>query len=345
MKPWWKHILIIVFGLLFYFTITAINDVYSPKWNRWERGWLINMIEVVMCIGLSYGCVFIAERWEKYQRNKLQGFYLGRLFIELLLVFLSVFLFVNIIGGPIMEVTDKYDLHDFIVVNVVAGLFTLTYYFIIRGNFYLKEYIRNRIKLEKLENDKIREELKYLKSQIHPHFLFNALNTIYFQMDESVGQAKKSVEMFSDLLRYRLYDNQGERTSLQKELDFVKSYIAFERLRHTDKLKIDITTPEVTPEIEVYPFLINPSIENAFKYVGGEMWIRIEIILKDMQLIVRVENSKSTEEMKLPESSSGIGLNNLRRRLELLYPGKFELTNKDFPDRYQCELKIDLHAT
>lgn len=344
MKPWWKHILVIVFGLLVYLTIIAINDVYSPKWNRWERGWLVNIVEIVMSIGLSYGCVIIADGWERRQRIRRKDFRFGSLVSEFLLVFLSVFLFINVIGGPIMEVIDNYDLHDFIVINVIAGLFTLTYYFVIRGNFYIKEYIASRIKLEKLENDKVKEELKYLKNQIHPHFLFNALNTIYFQMEESVEQAKKSVEMFSDLLRYRLYDNQGEKTTLQKELDFVKNYIAFEKLRHTDRLKIDLSIPDVPPDIEIYPFLINPGIENAFKYVGGEMKINIGIKIKKEQLLLRVENSTDSDQVRARDESRGIGLNNLRRRLELLYPGKFVLINRELPGWYECELTLNLDA-
>ncbi len=342
MKKVSKHIIILLISFLAYFIITSINDVYSPNWSRWGRGWEVNAIEITMSIITTYGCVFIAEWWERKKRSSAIRFTPWVLFKELLSVFLTVFLWVNLFGGPIMEAIDNYDLHDFIVVNVISGLFTLNYYFILRGNFYIRQYIDHKLLLEKLEKDKINEELKYLKNQIHPHFLFNALNTIYFQMDESVANAKLSVEKFSNLLRYRLYDNREEKTSLQKELDFISDYISFEKLRHSEDLKLKVTLPENVADIKTYPFLFMPFLENAFKFLGGEKMIELNITLTNSQLRMEVKNSMGAG-MPGETKKGGIGLTNLKRRLELLYPGKHELVHGQQGDYYIGSLTIDLH--
>ena len=342
MKKLSKHILILLFSFLAYFIITSINDVYSPNWSRWGRGWEVNAVEIALSICLTYGCVYIAEWWERRKRKSTTHFSPWMLSKELLSVFLTAFLWVNLFGGPIMEVLDNYDLHDFVVVNVISGLFTLNYYFILRGNFYIKQYIDNKLLLEKLEKDKINEELKYLKNQIHPHFLFNALNTIYFQMDESVANAKQSVEKFSNLLRYRLYDNREEKTTLQKELDFISDYISFERLRHSEDLKLKVTLPENVEGIKTYPFLFMPFLENAFKFLGGDKMIELTIEVSNSKLRMTVKNSVDAVVAK-ETKKGGIGLTNLKRRLELLYPGKHELVHGQEGDYYIGSLSIDLH--
>ena len=97
----------------------------------------------------------------------------------------------------------------------------MLYFAIVRGNQYLKNYVGQKIQLEKIANDQLQTELKFLKAQYHPHFLFNALNTIYFQMDDNVAEAKKTVEKFSELLSYQLYDQQ-QTVPISQEIDYLK---------------------------------------------------------------------------------------------------------------------------
>jgi len=200
-------------------------------------------------------------------------------------------------------------------------------------------YVDNRILLEKVTNDHLQTELKFLKSQYHPHFLFNALNTIYFQMDEDLPGAKKSIEKFSELLRYQLYD-QRQQVPVMNEIEYLQSFIDLQQVRSSDKLKLKVDTDKNLNGQLVYPLLFLPMVENAFKFIGGDYKLNIQTGLKDKQIIFRVENS--VPEFESPAiRKGGIGLENLRRRLDLLYPGKYSLYTKKEGDTFIAELKLE----
>ncbi|NJO91145.1 MAG: histidine kinase, partial [Chloroflexia bacterium] len=148
--------------------------------------------------------------------------------------------------------------------------------------------------------------------------MFNALNTIYFQMDESVDAAKQSIEKLSDLLRYRLYDDDSVKVSLAKEIEYLKKYIQFQAIRSSESLKITTKFDQPHNGEQVYPFLFLPCIENAFKYVSGEMWIDIALSIKNSNIEFAVSNSIDSKVLEM-SNSRGIGLQNLEKRLALLY--------------------------
>jgi LytS/YehU family sensor histidine kinase len=201
----------------------------------------------------------------------------------------------------------------------------LIYYGVKRSRTFLAAYINEKVKLEKITNDKLQTELKFLKAQYHPHFLFNALNTIYFQMDENVADAKKSVEKFSALLRYQLYDQQ-QTVAISQEIDYLKAFIELQEVRSSEKLQLTQTFDRNLNGQQIYPLLMLPLVENAFKYVGGEYWIRIEAGMQGNDFHFSVTNATPAN-IPLPVSkSSGIGIENLQRRLELLYPDQHSFT-------------------
>jgi two-component system LytT family sensor kinase len=200
-------------------------------------------------------------------------------------------------------------------------------------------YVDNRVLLEKVTNDHLQTELKFLKSQYHPHFLFNALNTIYFQMDEDMPGAKKSIEKFSELLRYQLYDQQ-QQVPVTNELEYLQSFIDLQKVRSSDKLKMKVELDKNLNGQLVYPLLFLPMVENAFKFIGGHYKLGINAALADKQIIFRVENS--VPEFEPPATrKGGIGLENLKRRLDLLYPGKHSLNTKKENDTFIAELKLE----
>src|SRR4051812_47953702 len=176
--------------------------------------------------------------------------------------------------------------------------------------------------LEMLEQERIRNELDFLKAQINPHAFFNSINTIYGNIDKANNKARTSLLQFSDLLRYQLYECHTEKVCLEKEIEYIKNYIDFQRLRKDENLQVSVSVDEPTEGLTIVPLLIVVLIENAFKFVGNscgkENEIKIKIAINRGILDCTVFNTR--EMQPIAKGSSGIGLTNLKRRLQLLYP-------------------------
>ncbi len=212
--------------------------------------------------------------------------------------------------------------------------------YLFRRNLRMKdEYNRQALQLEKTKTNQLETELKYLQAQYHPHFLFNALNTIYFQIDDRNDNAKVTVELLSELLRYQLYDL-AEKVDISKEINFIKSYIKFQKLRKTKQLATKTSFDDALDKQKIFPLIYQPFLENAFKYVGGENRITLEMKLEGNQIIFRIENSLPEQMPLTKESSAGIGIENIKRRLALLYPEHHRLAMKQSEKSFYIELII-----
>ncbi len=199
---------------------------------------------------------------------------------------------------------------------------------------------------ELLEKERTKNELEYLKAQINPHALFNSINTIYGHIDKSNKEARNILLQFSELLRYQLYDCGAEKVSLHKEIDYIKNYVAFQRLRKNEHLQVSLHIESVEKDLEVAPLLLVVLIENAFKFVsnfsGRENNICIKLCTERGVLNCSVKNTKDHQPSNDPEKSGGIGIVNLKRRLDLLYPEKYNLLTKEENELYETTLNIDL---
>jgi LytS/YehU family sensor histidine kinase len=203
----------------------------------------------------------------------------------------------------------------------------------------MQAYIDNKLQLEKITNDHLQTELKFLKAQYHPHFLFNALNTVYFQMDDDVAGAKRSIEKFSGLLRYQLYDQQ-QQVTVKQEISYLQNFIKLQQVRTSEKLQLSVYFDPALNGQPIYPLLLLPLVENAFKYVGGDYKICLAARLAEGALNFTVCNSMPAY---IPAKlNSGIGLENLRRRLELLYGGKSSVETIKENDTFKATLYIKL---
>src|SRR5215213_2828521 len=328
-----------LFGLLIYTSIRLVNDSMSDE-QFWERSLKQNLIEIGFSILLGivsdlfiWGAInrFNRRRQQLSIQNVLREF--GIVCIMFLLIFNPVLYLVHYL------ISDPVDWADFIIGNMMVVLYALLYYAIVRGNSLLKSYVEQQTQIEKIRNEQLQTELKFLKAQYHPHFLFNALNTIYFQMDENVSAAKQTVERFSELLRYQLYDHH-QKLPLQREIDYLKNFIYLQKARTSSKLKLSMQVEEGIGNEKIYPLLFLPLVENAFKYVGGAYNLCIEV-KKEMDCIVlKVKNSIPAVD---GQAGGGIGLENLKRRLELLYPNEHSLIAEKTGDEFIAELKIPLH--
>ncbi|KAF2507259.1 sensor histidine kinase [Flavobacterium foetidum] len=197
---------------------------------------------------------------------------------------------------------------------------------------------------QKLEQDKTMAELAMLKAQINPHFFFNSLNSIYSLTYTDIEDSRNALHTLSRMMRYLLYSTEGERTTLLKEVEFLKDFIALMKLRANSKLTITTEIPEKLNDYPIVPMLLLPLVENAFKH-GVHATDKSEIFIKlsqnDTDLEFEVENTFF--EKTTVQDVGGIGLTNTRRRLHLIYPNSHFMTFGITEDgKYRVKLKITL---
>ena len=196
------------------------------------------------------------------------------------------------------------------------------------------------------QQDKITAELQLLKAQVHPHFLFNTLNNIYSFSLESSPKTPGLILKLSNLLSYMLYDCRSEEVRLGKELDIMKNYIELERERYGNKIDISWNVDGDVADVAIAPLLMIPFIENAFKHGTSEQleksWLTVDISVKDNQLKAKIANSKNESVI---HSKNGIGIVNVKKRLEFIYPEHHELKIIEDSDFYVVSLTIQLFDT
>lgn len=184
------------------------------------------------------------------------------------------------------------------------------------------------------------QELHYLKMQIHPHFLFNTLNTIYgFALKQSV-QTPEIILKLSNLLDYILYQVNKPKVSLKEEVLHIKEYIDLEKIRFKDSLKVIFIADEIDEDLQIAPMLLIPFVENAFKHgrlLEGFLRIEINVLVKKNRLDFTIRNTFKEQE----NGNSGIGLENLKKRLELHYRENYKLETKKEEKWFQAELSIN----
>ena len=196
-----------------------------------------------------------------------------------------------------------------------------------------------------LQKEKLETELKFLKSQINPHFLFNTLNNIYSLTVLGAESAPEHLLRLSEILRYMLYDCVADRVPLRKEIDYIRNYISLKMLKDSKGMKVSVELDDSRPELLIAPMLFIPFIENAFKHSHVENlekgWIRIRLRTEGQNVHLEVENSLPEKRMT-KDHTGGIGLENVKRQLELTYPGQYDLKLEVMEDRFSVALKIQL---
>lgn len=340
MKFFWRFVFPVVFGLLIYASIRTVTDITQGD-KFWERPWKTNVLEIAGTIVVSFLMKWILDYFiKKFEKNSDKKITRHDIFKEFLIILAANLIFLHVFVVPMIALTDDgLQLEDYVIAMIIPSLYALLYFAIVRGNQYLKNYTEQKVQLEKITNNQLQTELKFLKAQYHPHFLFNALNTVYFQMDENVNEAKKTVEKFSELLRYQLYDQQ-QTVPISQEIHYLNNFIDIQKVRTSEKLQLKTRFDESLNGQQVYPLLFLPLVENAFKYVGGDYLIDIDARAKADEIEFSVTNSLPLT--PFPEKQNGIGLENLKRRLELLYPGKHELNIEKRNNEFKVSLKLKL---
>jgi len=195
----------------------------------------------------------------------------------------------------------------------------------------------------RLEKENVASQLVLLRNQVSPHFLMNTLNNIHSLIDINTDEAKEAIIKLSKMMRYLLYETETEKTTLKKEIEFLESYIKLMKLRFNERVKITLNLPTVIPDKTIPPFIFTSLIENAFKHgisYKNESFINIDMVIGNERLILVVRNSK-TDNIR-NEEFSGIGIENTRKRLELLYGSNYHLDIIDNMDLFTVNLSVPL---
>lgn len=196
------------------------------------------------------------------------------------------------------------------------------------------------------EKEKVQIELQALKAQINPHFFFNTLNGIYSMALDKDERLADTVLQLSGLMRYFLYDSKEELVPLKKELQMLQDYIALQKIRSADRLDVEESVETAEGDEKIAPLLLITFIENAFKHAPKSStvnaFIKMKLLLHQKKLIFQIENNKGPVNENDTSLYSGLGLKNVKRRLELLYPRKHELEIHDTPDLFKVKLQLIL---
>ncbi|MBC8486302.1 MAG: histidine kinase [Bacteroidetes bacterium] len=192
-----------------------------------------------------------------------------------------------------------------------------------------------------LEKENVQNQLAFLRNQVSPHFFMNTLNNIHALIDVNTEEAKESVIKLSKLMRHLLYDSQSELVSLSKEFEFIKSYINLMKLRYSEKVKIKLSVPEQLPDKSIPPLLFTSFVENAFKHgisYQNSSFINITFSLEPEHLTFEIVNS--IPDIKKDKSEPGIGIENSRKRLDIIYRDKYSLNIEEKSEEYKLILTI-----
>ncbi len=229
---------------------------------------------------------------------------------------------------------------DFFASTLLIGILSTMY-------SIMNDWLETQREKKELQSQTLQSELKFLKSQINPHFLFNTLNSLYALTLKKSDQAPEIVLKLSEMMRYMLYECNEREVSLSKEINYLKNYLELEKIRQGKKMDINFIMEGEVEGQKIAPLMFIPFIENSFKHgISNQLtagYVNIYLEIEKQKVNIIIENSKTTS---MPaaggKKSGGIGLVNVRRRLDLLYPNLHELTIKEDPNTYTVKLCINL---
>ncbi len=334
----------IVFWLVSYIFLIGMGSQDSPYKDLFRTG----LIYLPFNILYAYVVIYCFVPWflirEKYLAFLLV--YLAWMMIGVLINFgIRYFILLPLRVPP--EMLDKvradssqvFRIAGFLLMNMMA-MFALPIKL-------FKQWVIKQEMASRLEKEKINAELQLLKAQLHPHFLFNTLNNLYSLVHEKSDKAPKMLLRLSGLLSYVLYECKVDEVLLSKEISVMKDYGALEQERYGDRLDISLNFSGDIEGKTIVPLLFQPFIENAFKHGTseqlGKVWMSIDLSVLKNQLYFKLINSFDNNNSG-SNKDGRIGINNVRKRLELLYPKKFELQHGVEGDVYIVSMSIELHS-
>ena len=319
-----------VFGLWYYFRFQDFpTKMLAIK---------VTLVKVIDLALLVYVTNLILIPKLLYKRK-----YLIFSIVYFVMIAASTFWKINIIGNMVIQ--QEFNIWDNFKTRVYDN-FIPHLLLVSTGAAFklLVDYANAQRRIGEMAREKAEAELSFLKQQINPHFLFNSLNSVYFLIDKNNEEARNALHRFSEMLRYQLYECNGEKIPIEKELSYLNDYVKLQQLRKAENFEIKFNHAETVKNFFIEPLLLNPFVENSFKHLShfekelNEVKIRVD--RTGDKMIMNVYNTKKPG--LNGNTGGGIGLANVKRRLELLYPTKHKLSINDNEKWYKVTLEIDI---
>lgn len=344
---WNRVALHIVFWVVYIALNGVLTSIYShsPLPENLPSAWLAELFSLPPKILLVY-FVFYYIIPLYLERNKV-----WKLVALSLLAFLITMVVYRLFVGLLYFDIFEPERH-FMLGNPIGLVLTVFDLFITVAAATTIKMIRVHYKSVEFEQELIREklqsELSFLRAQTNPHFLFNTLNNLYALARKKSDKTADAIMMLSKIMRFVLYECRAPRIALVDEARVIQDYIELEKLRYNKRLTVRYQDDIDNPQAAIAPLLLLPFVENSFKHgadsTPGDATISLHIRLRDQQLSFFIENTVDPD--VLPNGNSGgIGLRNVKRQLDLLYAGRYELTAGRDGDHFKVELKLDLYET
>ena len=335
-------------GLLYFFVWTFVflvpifsGSIFRSDPFEWRR------IQTAWSIVFPYFVLFLTHNWwiaRKFLLNKHYLIYSVLTIVAVVVTFTMVALYHHIAGidinQPDVRMSSLVFSHLSLPLNLLLGVFMCG---LNSGIKMIYKSVRDDQEMIDMKQNMMQAELDYLKYQINPHFFMNTLNNIHALIDIDSESAKDTVIELSKMMRYVLYDSEQDSISLDKEIQFLQHYIQLMRLRYSDSVEIVVDVPEQSPsQVKIPPLIFIVFVENAFKHgisYNNRSYIHISIEVSADSDCVRycVSNSKNPSRWN---TQGGIGLDNVRKRLDLLFPKRYQLKIENTSNQYSVELNI-----
>jgi len=325
---------------LFFWTVTILFHAYTRIHLIEQAGYAQFTLEIFLRNAMLALPIYLNLRWLWPSfLNQGKYFLYGILLLASLAVYVGiknahdVYLYGNILDQPDQRNFFNHSLYNFSIV-----LFYLSFSIALQLS---KEWYFQRQLLQRIEIEKLNTELEYLKAQLNPHFLFNSLNTVFFQIDKSNETARETLSKFSDMLRYQLYECNGNEVPVAKEIAYVKNYVDLQRLRSNENYFIEFSCADNMNGYTIAPLILIPFVENAFKHIShfpdAPNEVKIQLGLNEQSFQMRVLNTVNKVNGK---PFGGIGLKNVQRRLALLYPNHHRLSMTEENGVFEVNLEL-----
>jgi two-component system sensor histidine kinase AlgZ len=336
----WRHIAYWTFHILVWAVFWVIMGDPASFGNQ-----LVNIaMWVPMYIGFGYPLIYIAIPYLLMKGRYLQ-------------------FFLTMLGWGIagLYIAEAYTRYVFIPLHHALGLDSILPRFLELYTSYLamataaasvmviklyKLWIIKQRAWTKMQREKLSAELELLKTQVHPHFLFNSLGSIYSFSMQGSSKTPGLILKLSSLLSYMLYDSKAEEVRLEKELEMMKNYVDLEEDRHGSKMEISWNMEGNAGGQMIAPLLLLPFFENAFKHgISKDIqqpWLAVDLMIQKNWLTCKIANSKSED---IDYQEDGAGISNVRKRLDFIYPGKYELKLDDGGYFFVATLQISLSSS
>ena len=339
MKFFWRYKL----DHILFWTITVLFYAYVRYDLVSRAGFAHYLLDIVIRNGLiAVACyVNIYYLLPNYLKKKLYLRYLTTVLLCLMLCTVLQNIHNEWLYGIVMNDTNKQSFYNNTYYNFSVALFYMVFTMALDTS---KQWFWQQVTLKRIQMENLQTELRYLKAQMNPHFLFNSINTIYFQIDKKNIEARASLQKFAELLRYQLYECNEDTISIEKEIEYLKSYIDLQRLRKNSNHSINFNAGEDVKGFALAPLLLLPFVENAFKHLSNFddqlNLVNVNLERQNGHFEFKVSNSKNITETS--KNHNGIGLKNVQRRLELLYANNYSLAIDNNDQYYVVNLKIQL---